>query len=354
MKSIQSRLGMIFTALVLLNSCGSQQEKQPESKPIPVQTVMVHENDIALPINTSGKLYSSLESKLSFKIPGIIDKIYVREGQTVRKNTILATLNLVEMQARVHQAQSGYQKAERDLERVKRLYADSVVTLELMQNAKTARDVADAELKVAAFNLRHAQIMAPENGKILKKLAEEGELINSGTPLFLFGADQEGWVIRAAVTDRQIISLEPGNRADVQFDAYGNTFFPAEVNEMQAVANPYTGTFEVELKLKPTQLKLYSGFVGRVKIIPNEKKSYFVLPVQALVEGDGQTGYIFVADRAKKQVKRQAIKVAAIFEDQLLIKYGVQDGQEIVTYGAPYLTDNSTIEFVEHPLPVQD
>jgi len=340
---------MILALVLILGACSGDPDKIPAQKPIAVQTATVHREEIVLPIHSSGKLHKSTESKLSFMIPGIVKKIFVREGQSVSENTILASLDLIEMQARVNQARSAFRKAERDQERIKRLYADSVVTLEQMQNTKTALEVASSELKVAEFNLRHSKIIAPESGIILKRFAEEGELIGAGNPLFLFGADKEGWVIRAAVTDRQIISLNIGDRAEVRFDAYKNALFPAFVSEFQAVANPYTGTFEVELKLKPTAMKLYSGFIGRVKIVPDEKNSYDIVPVEALVEGDGKKGYVFLADRNAGRVTRLPVRVAAILNDQLLVESGLQEGQEIVTFGSSYLHENSAVEFVDNP-----
>jgi RND family efflux transporter MFP subunit len=338
----------IIIILPLFSNCGSNQESVKIEIPLPVETSFVQKKEVSMPIHTSGKLYTSTESKLSFKIPGIVGKIFVREGQAVAKNTILASLDLIEMQARVHQARSAAQKAERDLERIRRLFADSVVTLEQMQNTKTALEVASSDLEVAEFNLRYSKIIAPERGKILKRFAEEGELINAGTPLFLFGAEQEGWVMRVAVTDRRIVTLKLGDQAEIQFDTYKDHVFPANVSEIQAIANPYTGTFEVELKLQPTELKLYSGFVGRVKLLPEEKDSYYILPIESLVEGNGRNGYIFRVERNTMRVTRQQIQIFTILDDQLLIQSGLQEGQEIVTFGSSYLTDNGLIEVVDN------
>ena len=65
---------------------------------------------------------------------------------------MLATLNLTEVNAAAEQASLAYQKAERDYERASNLYQDSVATLEQMQNAKTALDVARQQYNSAGFN----------------------------------------------------------------------------------------------------------------------------------------------------------------------------------------------------------
>ncbi len=132
---------ILIISLVYLSSCSSEGDKQETVTKINVQVAPVVEKSMALPISTSGKLYTSTESKLSFKIPGIVARIHADEGQSVKKGTLLASLDLIEMDARVNQAHSAQQKAHRDLQRAERLHADSVVTLEQLQNATTALEV---------------------------------------------------------------------------------------------------------------------------------------------------------------------------------------------------------------------
>ena len=342
-------LSLIITLsiIIILSSCGTKEQVKSDATKVTVEVAPVVQKTMSLPINTSGKLYSSAESKLSFKIPGIIAQINADEGQTVKKGTLLAALDLVEMNARVTQAKSAQEKAQRDLERAQRLYADSVVTLEQLQNARTALDIATSDKQVAEFNLRHSTIYAPENGKILKRFAEEGELIGAGNPVFLYGSNKEGWVLRAGVTDRQIVQLQVGDKAVVTFDAYPDLIFPARISEIEAVANPYTGTFEVEVQLEKSEIPLYSGFVGKVTITPGKTREYSIIPIESLIEGDLNEGYIYAADRGNNVATKHKIKIYKIVGNQMLVYSGLEDVTEVVTYGAPYLTQNSTINIVE-------
>jgi RND family efflux transporter MFP subunit len=333
--------------IIWFSSCSSKEETRQSDTKVNVKVVPVIKKSLAIPIHTSGKLYTSTESKLSFKIPGIIAQIHADEGQMVKKGTLLASLDLVEMKAKVNQAQSAQQKAQRDLERAQRLYADSVVTLEQLQNAKTALEIASSDVKVAEFNLKHSTIYAPESGKILKRFAEEGELIGAGNPVFFYGANEEGWVLRAGVTDRQIIQLQIGDKATITFDAYPNKKFAAKVSEIEAVANPYTGTFEVEVQLEQSDVHLFSGFVGKITIVPGIAREYSVIPIESLIEGDLNEGYIYSTDRQNNIATKHRIKIDKIIGNQMLVYSGLEGITEVVTYGAPYLTVNTIIEIVE-------
>lgn len=337
----------IISVFIWFTSCSSDDNAQQSKSVINVEVAPVIQKSMALPINTSGKLYTSTESKLSFKIPGIIAQIYADEGQTFKKGALLATLDLVEMKAKVHQANSFQQKAERDLQRAQRLYADSVVTLEQLQNASTALEIASSDVKVAEFNLKHSTIYAPESGRILKRFAEEGELIGAGNPVFLYGSSKEGWVLRAGVTDRQIVQLRIGDKAIISFDAYPETKFPAKISEIEAIANPYTGAFEVEVQLDSNTKQLYSGFVGKITIFPSLTQEYSIIPIESLIEGDKNEGFVYSAIRENQKAEKLKIKIDKIVGNQMLVYSGLENVKEVVTYGAPYLTENSAINILE-------
>ena len=119
MKSSQHICYVILSLIFALSvtSCMNKDDKLQQQNIINVRTTQVQKKMLSLPINASGKLYTSSESKLSFKIPGIVSRIYVDEGKYVSKNTRLAQLDLVEMTAKVNQARSAYHKAKRDLSR---------------------------------------------------------------------------------------------------------------------------------------------------------------------------------------------------------------------------------------------
>src|SRR5439155_922199 len=118
---------------------------------------------------------------------------------------------LSEIDAGVTRARSAAEKGDRDVARARRLYADSVATLEQVQNTETARDVAGAELETALFNRRYAVIVAPAAGVILRRSAEPGELVQPGTPIRTLGSRTRGAVGRVEIRPRaaQPVALVP-------------------------------------------------------------------------------------------------------------------------------------------------
>ena len=171
-------------ASILISSCSSKNIKTAYTEEaICVKTEILSETKTSIPVHSSGILSSKQISKLSFKTGGLISRVYVEIGDYVKKGQLLATLDMTEISAQVQQAKLAYDKAERDLTRVKNLYADTVATLEQLQDATSAYNAARENKNIADFNLLYSRILAPDNGRIVAKLAEVSEMIGPGMPL---------------------------------------------------------------------------------------------------------------------------------------------------------------------------
>jgi multidrug efflux system membrane fusion protein len=341
--TIKVLITLLIISSTLIIGCNTKADETESVNRIPVKTAKVVFREFSLPIHTSGLLSSIREIRLSFKVGGIIDRLYTDEGEQVYKGQLLAELNQSEIYATMLQAQSGYDKAHRDLERVKILFTDSVATLEQLQDAETALKVAQANLEIARFNLKHAKIYAPSEGKILKRFVEANELIGPGNPVFLFGSSGEEWIIRVGLSDKDIIRVNINDSASVTFDVYPNTHFPAYVTEIAQSADLRTGTFELEINLKQHDYKLISGFVATVDIFPRMKRKYHLIPVEALNEAQGNAGYVFAVQSPTDGVKKIPVQVDCIFEKNVVVTSGLEQVKHVITDGAAYLVDGSLV-----------
>lgn len=349
MKTILSQTIVYVSLLAVASGCVSSQAEEDRAKPvienaIPVQIATVSPTDEPLAIESSGILASKAEINLSFKTGGIIANIYADEGQSVKKGQLLAKLDLSEINAAVIQARSSLDKASRDLERIDNLYQDSVATLEQRQNALTAFEVSLASLQVTEFNQKHAVIYAPQSGKILKRYAESGELIESGKTVFEFASAQSAQVIRLGVSDKDIVRVQLHDSAQVQFDAYPNVIFPAFVSEIAESADKRTGVFEIELTVNAQQHTLKNGFIGKAKIFTRQEEQYYKIPMDALVEAHEQNASIFIADTAGLRAKKLEVIPVHIGSDFFTAKANGQHQELlIITTGASYLKEGSLI-----------
>lgn len=338
---------ILFTTLLfLVLSCRTKETANTQSEPaLKIKTVQAKPIIASFPIRCSGKLSSKTEMKLSFKTGGIINQIYVDEGMSVDKNQVLARLDLSEIEAMFEQAQLGYEKAQRDLRRAENLYADSVVTLEQLQNAETAVSLAKSQLKIAEFNRQHSIIKAPSNGQILKRLGEKNETIGPGFPLFLFSSSESEWIFRVPLPDIDIVKIQINDKAMIEFDAFPGETFHATVSEIAKAADPYSGTYEVELQIQSKNSSFFSGLIGTASIIPARRNEYQTLPIKVLHDAEGMSGFVYLVDDFA--YKKKQIKIIKVTDSLIFIQDSFSTSEQIIAEGAEYLRPGIELEIIE-------
>jgi RND family efflux transporter MFP subunit len=329
----------------LLAGCGKAPAPEAE-KPTPVRIQRASNGPAVPPIDTNGIVVTKREMRLSFKLGGVVRRIYVQEGDVVKKGQRLAEIELTEVGAQVEQARQLADKAERDLKRGENLYADQVVSLEQLQDLRTQAALARAQYQSAQFNLGYSVISAPRDGKVLRKLAEERELVPAGAPVLVFGESDRGYVVRAALADREIVNVKLGDKGNIRMDAFPGQTMSGTVVEIASAADERSGMFSIEVQFDSPPPRLVSGLVARLRLAPTtEAPSLTYVPMAALVEGDGDRASVFVVDGGK--ALRRDVRVAFITADSIAIESGIASGEAVVTDGALFLENGESVEILK-------
>ena len=350
-------LSILFLALLLLlNYCKptyvDAEEVETVANTVPsVVLQQLETSSEPLPIIASGVVGSKAETNLSFKIGGIIEKLYVDEGQKVRAGQLLAEVRTNEIDAQVLKARQAVDKAARDVERIEKLYKDSAATREQVQNLTTALEVARADLEIASFNQQYATIKAPHSGRVLSRMAEENELISPGAPVFRVASNKgKGYILKIGVADRDVVRIRLNDRADVELDAYPGETLSAYVSEIAEEADPRTGTFNIELTLAGGGKIIKNGFIAKLKLHPSQQDTYYRVKMSALVEGYRNQAFLFVPAENGTKARRILVKPGHIGAEYFTVsEQQLAGNSHIITDGAAYLEDGMDIQIVDQP-----
>ena len=335
-------IALVIAAALVLGGCGRKNAADPV-KPTPVRVSRASSGPAVPPIDTNGIVVTKDEMRLSFKMGGVVRRIQVQEGDVVKQGQRLAEIELTEVEAQVEQARQLAEKATRDLKRGENLYADQVISLEQLQDLRTQAALADAQFKSARFNQGYSVITAPRNGVVLRKLVEERELVSPGTPVLVFGESARGFVVRAALADREIVNVKLGDKGDIHMDAFPGQEMIGTVVEVASAADPKSGMFPVEVRFDAPPPRLVSGLVARLRLTPQSTGTPLTyVPMAALVEGNGDRASVFVV-AGGKAVKRD-VHVAFITADSIALESGLISGEAVVTDGALFLENGEPVE----------
>lgn len=337
----------IVAAAFFLQSCGKGTPEKAamvsNADTIPVKIVSLEKSDANAEINASGQFTTDDETLLSFLTGGIVKQLLVKEGDRIRKGQLLATLDLTAINAMVKQAKLGLEKSKRDLERVTNLQKDGYATLEQMQNAQTAVDIAEQQLESAQFNLKYSEIRAVANGFVLKRFINQGQLVSTGTPVFQTnGAGDGKWYLKVGVSDREWNAISEGDQAVIESEAFDQPV-KATVTRKAESSDPTTGTFEIDLTIQGAgNVRIASGMFGKAVIMPVKKSDTWTIPYAALLDGNANEGFVFVTDD-EKTVQKVPVHISALQHNSVIVSSGLEHHKHLIVSGSAYLNESSAI-----------
>jgi RND family efflux transporter MFP subunit len=342
-------LAASLAAPLLLSGCAPGARAAPRADAsvpaVPVRLAPVEPGPIAYPIRAAGVVATKDGWDLAFKVGGLLARMEVRDGERVARGQVLARLDVTELSAGVRQAREGLEKARRDAARMASLAAGDAAPRAAAEDTRTAQAIAEAQLAAGEFNLRHATLVAPDDGWVDRRLAEPGEVIAPGRPVLRVSGTGRGFVVRASLPERDVLNLRPGTAGTVALDADPARPLSGHVTEVGRTAARGTGTYEIEVALDdPRARSLPSGLTAKVEI-SRTVPAQGAVPLAAVVDGDGETGAVFVV--AQGVARRLPVRIALLEGDRAILAGGVAGIDRVVTDGAPRLADGSRVDVVQ-------
>lgn len=244
----------------------------------------------------------------------------------------------------VAQAQLDAAKAAPEADAVKAAEAKITQTqaqLDALMAGASANDVEAAKLSVtlARYSLENAQrtqnntqLRAPVAGTVLSIGAEAGETV--GASPIITVADLSASQVRFWVEETDLMSVAPGNKVEIVFEALPDLAFAGKVLRMDPALVTVDGTPAVQawasIDLTQHPVKLLSGLTAEVEIIAGEAKSALLVPVQALRELAPGSFAVFIV-QADGQLEMRPVTVGLRDFANAQIVSGVAKGDVVST-----------------------
>ena len=293
-------------------------KKPPES---PVKTAKGEIADVQVKVTEVGTVEPEVKVEVKSAISGKVIEILHRDGDVVRRGTVLARVepdlnqaqsladtknSVVSAEIRFHDAKKKFEdnnklltqgllapSAHRDVETE---YLEARQNFEREREKYTLVEKSGIPISQSAANFKGSNVIAPMDGVVLTKDVEIGESITSGVSSFNAGtvlftvADTSRMIVKAGVNEVDIGKIRVGLPVRVTLDAYPKVRFEGKIDRIAPAVriDEKVRVFDVEIRLDAQGRELRSGMTANIEVTGEKKEKVLTVPVESVFKRDDQ------------------------------------------------------------------
>ncbi|MFY0255496.1 efflux RND transporter periplasmic adaptor subunit [Chitinophaga sp. 30R24] len=334
----------LFVATVAgISACNHKHgNSAPEdSEPVPVITMKIEKRMVEDQISISGNIEGDKTVRLGFQVAGKINYIAASEGQQVAKGILLSSLEPTNYSIARDMAQAQLNQAKDEYARLKIMHDRQSLSESDFAKITHTLEQAEAQQKLQTKNLADTRLYSPITGVLLRKNAEVGEIVGTGTPVFVL-SDISTVKVNAYIPENELHKIRIGQEASVYISSVNNSF-NGKIIEVGSAADPTSRAFTVKIQIPNPQLLIRPGMIAEVKIDPGGDRTLLTVPTEAVLKNLNNQNIVYVADLDKKRAYVRKVSIGQFTDNYIEILSGLNPGEIIVTAGQNKLTDGAPI-----------
>ncbi len=318
----------------------------------------VTRDTIEVLVEAIGEINPANQVTVKAEVGGRIKEIAVGTGQQVVRGTLLISLDdtdlLTERDAAVTEiagARFELDKAQRDHDRLRELFASELVSRETFDNARTALQLssneftrAEKSLQGVEDKLKKIRIEAPFDGTVLGVLVSAGQVVsgaagvNQGTDLMTF-ANLNQMVIRAHINQVDVIKIQRGQPVEITVDSLPDTALDGRVELVAPVATVKDEIkgFNVDVLITKNDPRVRPGMNANLTFPITRLENVLVVPVSAVFREENET-VVYLARGENNQPTRRVIELGESDFRHAQVLAGLAEGDAVLLEKPPGTT----------------
>ena len=332
------------------------QKSQPLQTQYEINTAIV--KDLQKTTIVTGKIEPRDEVSIKPQISGIITELYKEAGETVSKNEVIAKVkvipdmgNLSSAENRVHLANLSFKQAQTDFERMKRLFAEKVISPEEYEKAELSFKQAKAEksnaedalnivrdgISLSNASMSTTLIRSTIDGLILDIPVKVGNSVilsnsfNDGTTIATV-ADMSDLIFKGKIDETEVGRIHEGMPVDITVGAIPDLHLSAVLEYISPKGVEENGANQFEVKAAitlPSDVTIRSGYSANAEIVLDKVDAAVTIPESSL-EFSGDSVFVHIlTDSIKQTYSRQQVETGISDGVNIEIKKGVKANDKV-------------------------
>jgi len=322
-------------------------EKKSEAKTVleftPADIAVVEMRELVRSIPFSGSLAPVVQTTMKAKVPGEMNRVLVREGESVAAGQLLAQIDTADLRSRLdsqvaalEEAKAKLSIAEKNRENNQQLLRQKFISQNAYDtthstyeaSAASARS-AEAQLRMAQKAMADAEVRAPFSGIVAKKMANAGEKVGVDSPLFAL-VDLGRMEIEAPAPAAEIPSIKPGQAVTFRVDGFGERDFEGRVERINPTAEPGSRSITLYISVANRDGALKGGMFAKGQIVQDKTALSTVIPAGAVRVEAGQS-YVFTVENGKIIKRPVTLGITEPQQGLVEVRSGLEKGANVVS-----------------------
>lgn len=342
----------VLVLLITLGVGACSQEEALEKEPVvrPVKTMLIEDALLAGSRNFPGKVYAAQRAQISFRVAGKLQKIHVKEGDSVEKGQLLAELDPSDFKITLNNRQATYNRTKADYSRGKELVKDGYISRSQYDKMLADFNTAKSNLDQAKQELKYTKLYASFSGLIAKRYVDNFEEVQAKQDIFNL-SDTSAIEVKISVPEMMMQRAQDAKGEVKAFAVFAKKQFPLTLKELSAKADQQTQTFEVTFVMpQPKDITLLPGMTTNVVVqAPKGSKAEakFLLPISAVKGAIDMSPTIFVVDPKTSTLLARQVKVGSMQGEQIFVTDGLELGDRVVTAGVSFMREGDKVTLMK-------
>lgn len=325
-------------------------ELNPETK-IPLITAFKVQNEqFDHFLELQGSVTTKQNIVITPEMGGILQRVYVKEGDQVRKGQVLARIDDGGMSQQVAQLQIQADLAKTTFERQERLWEQKIGSEIQYLQAKSNYEAQQRAVNQMQSQVAKATVRAPFSGIVDNVISEQGSVVSPGMTELIRIVNLSDMYIETNVPEKYIADVVEGKDVEVNFPVLGRKM-DAKVRQTSNFINPNNRTYSIEIAVPNKDKMIKPNLTARLKINDYTNEEAILIPQSIISENAEGEQYIYVLEDkedSKATAKRVIIETGRTQGDVIEVLSGIEAGDEIINEGARSVKDGQTVKIITY------
>ena len=280
---------------------------------------------------------------------GILNNVYVKEGQKVNKGQILAKIDDGGLSQQLTLLQIQTDLAKTTFERQERLWKQNIGSEIQYLQAKSSYEAQAQAVAQLKQQVSKTTVRAPFSGTIDDVITEQGSVVAAGQSQLMRIINLDDMYIETDIPESYVTNVVKGKEVTVEFPILGKTI-DSKIRQTGNFINPSNRTFKVEVGVPNSDKSIKPNLTAKLKINDYTNNQAFLVPQSIISENAEGEQYIYIINNKNTNeegiANRVIIKTGRTQGDVIEVLEGVENGTEIIQEGARSVKDGQTVKVI--------